>query len=462
MMSNTLLIHIGMMKTGTTALQKYLFENADVLESHGWIYPILDSNTASDKKFNDIRERGGNGHFLYGASQIIDTKSRNWNHGWEIILSDLKHKNVILSSELITIEDPEIFLKCALEKYNNIKVLIYLRRQDRWIESCYNENVKTNHLFGGIKEYIDSEKKAHYLQQLDLISRIVGKENLIVRVYEKQQLVNKDIVADFLSVLAIQTENEFQDKCFINPSLRGNYFQIKRFINSIYGAKEYFEESANMFNWDMDVDFANVCWSLSRSIHQEKGEFGFFTPEERQEFLEKYTLENEQIAREYLHREDGVLFYDNRMDYPLYETGQYNSSEADIIRVFSTMLYYQNWKFQEMLNNIQKDILITMLMKDINQSLHNRKLLFFGAGFKCRELLGMLRDASVELIVDNDIQKDGTVLNMVTVHRVDSITDWHEYFVVVTCTQSEEIEKQLCRYGLKKGNDYIVVREYGL
>lgn len=461
-MSSTLLIHVGMMKTGTTALQKYLFDNTVVLEKQGWSYPILDSNIVSTKRFIDIRERGGNGHFLYGARQVVDTKSENWNNGWDIILRCLKHKNVIVSSELITIEDAEIFLKCALEKYNNIKVVIYLRRQDRWVESCYNENVKTNHISEGIKGYTVLEEKAHYLQQLDLISRIVGKENLIVRVYEKQQLVNNDIVADFLSVLGLKFEGDFRGNGLINPSLRGNYFEIKRHINSIYSAEEYFKDSANMFNWDMDVDFANVCWKLSQSIHQEKGEYGFFTSKERQEFLDKYALENEQIAREYLHREDGVLFYDNRKDYPMYETGQYSSSEADIIRVFATMLYYQNWKFHEMLNKIQKDTLIKILLKDINQRLHNRKLLFFGAGFKCRELLSILGDVSVALIADNDIQKDGTSLNTVIVRYAKAITEWQEYYVVITCVQSEEIEKQLCEYGLKKGDDYIAVREYGL
>lgn len=461
-MNNILLIHVGMMKTGTTAMQKYLFDNADVLERQGWSYPMLDSNAPSAKKFFDIRERGGNGHFLYGAKQVIDTKSENWNNGWDIILRHLKYKNVIISSELITIEDAEIFLKCALEKYSNIKVLIYLRRQDRWAESCYNERVKTNHIFEGIKDYIDAEEKLHYLPQLDMMSQIVGKENLIVRVYEKQQLVSKDIVTDFFSVLGIQLADGSRGGQLINPSLRGNYFEIKRLINSIYGVKEHFKDDDNMFNWDTDVEVANICWKLSQSLHQGNEERGFLTLEERKALLQKYALENEQIAREYLHRKDGVLFYDDRMDYPMYETGQYSSFEADVIRFFSAMLYQQNWKFQEMLNKTQQDILAKILMKDISQRIYNRELLFFGAGFKCRELFRILENVSVTLIVDNDIQKDGTVLNAVPIRYAKSIIEWHKYFVVVTCNQYFEIEKQLCGFGLEKGKDYILVREYGL
>lgn len=461
-MSNTLYIHVGMMKTGTTALQKYLFDNARVLENQGWSYPLLDNNIQNYGNFSGICERGGNGHFLYGDKQVVDTKSENWNKGWEIILKHLKDKNVIVSSELIMIEGTEKFIRCALEKYNNIKVLIYLRRQDRWIESCYNESVKTNRTFETIQEYADLEEQLHYLSQLDLMSRIVGRENLIVRVYENQQLINNDIVSDFLSVIGMSPEGNSPKGKLINPSIRGNYFEIKRYINSIYGAEKFFNDSADMFNWDMDVDFANVCWKLSQSISQKQGEYGFFTPKERQEFLAKYALENEQIAREYLHREDGVLFYDNRMDFPMYETGQYNSSEADIIRVFSTMLYYQNWKFQKRLNKMQQDILTKILVKDISQRLHNRELLFFGAGLKCRELLSGLRDVSVALIADNDMQKDGKLLNMVAVRYAKAITEWQKYFVVITCAQSEEIEKQLSGYGLKKGDDYITVREYGV
>lgn len=47
-MSNILLIHIGMPKTGTTALQNFLLVNNDKLEKYGWCYPILNDGQAGE------------------------------------------------------------------------------------------------------------------------------------------------------------------------------------------------------------------------------------------------------------------------------------------------------------------------------------------------------------------------------------------------------------------------------
>ena len=40
-MEHTLLIHIGISKTGTSALQTFLYENMEKLEEYGWRYPDL-------------------------------------------------------------------------------------------------------------------------------------------------------------------------------------------------------------------------------------------------------------------------------------------------------------------------------------------------------------------------------------------------------------------------------------
>lgn len=463
-MNNTLVIHVGMMKTGTTALQQYLYNNAYQLENYGWSYPVIGNYMPNEDSCFDIKSRSGNGHFLYDERQIIDTESENWNKGWETILTCLEDKNVIVSSELIMLEETERFLRYAAEKYHHIKVLIYLRRQDRWAESCYNESVKTNRTFERIEEWTFIEEKAHYLPQLNMLSEIVGKENLIVRVYEKQQLVGGDIVMDFLSVLGIPIEGNIKQREMINPSIRGNYFEIKRLINSVHGAESFFRNGngSNILNWDMDLEFADICWKLSQAFEQNNEECGFFTPEERKEYLGKYSVENEEIAKRYLNRENGVLFYDDRMDYPMYRTNQYGSFEADMIHVFSAMIYEQNWKFQEMIHKMRDEIFEKILIKDIVHKIQDRKLLFFGAGCRCRELMKRIGDISVALIADNDMAKDGMVLNEVPVRYAQAISEWSEYFVVVTCEKVTEIERQLCGYGLRIGEDYLLARAYGV
>ena len=41
MVNKILLFHIGMPKTGTTAIQKFLYQNEKNLKAYGWCYPNL-------------------------------------------------------------------------------------------------------------------------------------------------------------------------------------------------------------------------------------------------------------------------------------------------------------------------------------------------------------------------------------------------------------------------------------
>lgn len=42
----------------------------------------------------------------------------------------------------------------------------------------------------------------------------------------------------------------------------------------------------------------------------------------------------------------------------------------------------------------------------------------------------------------------------------ESIGDWQQYFIVVTCVKTQEIEEQLSKLGLKKEENYILAKEY--
>ena len=201
MINNTLLIHIGMPKTGTSALQKFLFANASKLEKYGWAYPVLlDQKDINSERLMMI-EQSGNGRDLY-VEGVLNNHKSEWNTGIEIISTHLKVRNVILSSEDISEYETDKFLEGVKEKCENVKVVIYLRRQDREIESIYNEHIKSAGEYNTFQEFITSDDSyktwVDYLSKLDTISRIVGKENLIVRIYEKQQLIGNDTVTDFL------------------------------------------------------------------------------------------------------------------------------------------------------------------------------------------------------------------------------------------------------------------------
>lgn len=465
-MSNTLLLHIGMPKTGSTTLQKFLLTNNNILEKYGWRYPILSNDEIGDSERLDI-EKCGNGYRMFEACTTYNNKSK-WDKGLGIALNNIKSKNVIISSEHVYAYGTEKFIAGVKEKYENIKVIIYLRRQDRAIESLYNQWIKNGDEYRSFEKYLYSndipENLLEYQLKLDSISRIIGKENLIVRIYEKQQLIGNDIITDFLSVLGIRlNKDDWERSEPLNLSLRGNYLEINRLINSVQNINSYFGGQDDIWrDKNTKTDLCHACMRLSCLFNQDKSEYGFFSADERKKFLEKFTLDNEQIAREYLHREDGILFYDDRMDYPVFETRRDTAFEADMIRVFTTMVYVQNQRIKNLFEKKSSELLGKFLMKDVSKKSNNRGLLLFGAGHNCCKLLDILRNTSVDFIVDNDSTKQGMVLGGRQVKYAKDIKDWQEYFVIVTCEKTDEIEEQLRSFNLEKEEDYILIKDYGL
>lgn len=221
-MAGTLLIHIGMPKTGTTALQNFMLNNNDKLEKHGWCYPVLSGNSKMDDLERWELETVGNGYKMYDA--LIESQNvSEWDKGMNILLKFLKNRNVILSTEYIYEHGTEEFIENIKKIYGNIKVVVYLRRQDRVIESRYNQYIKSGVECERFLKFLDSEYipdgLLDFLLKLDSISRVIGKENLVVRVYEKQQLIGNDIITDFLSILGIPRYPEDLEWKKVNGSM---------------------------------------------------------------------------------------------------------------------------------------------------------------------------------------------------------------------------------------------------
>ena len=465
-MNHTLLIHIGMPKTGSTALQNFLLTNNHILEKYGWCYPIMSSGEIGDLERLDL-ERCGNGYYLFESLITHNIKSE-WDKQMGIALNYLYSNNVIISSEHVYERGTEKFIAGVREKFENIKVVIYLRRQDRTIESLYNQLIKNGEEYRSFDEYLHSNDVSkdflEYQLKLGLISRIIGRENLIVRVYEKQQLVGNDIITDFLSVLGIPSDKDDWERGeFPNLSLRGNYLELNRLINSVQSMNGYLGGQNNIWR-DTDIrrDFYDVCVGLSSFFNQDNREYGFFSLDERKKFVGKFASDNEQIAREYLHRDDGILFYDDRMNYPVFEPGRDNDFETDMIRVFTAMLYVQNQRIKNLIEKKNSELLGKLLMKDVSKKRNNRELLLFGAGRNCRKLFDTVINISASFIVDNDPIKQGMVLGGTQVKYAKDIKDWQEYFVIVTCEKTDEIEEQLRSCNLEKEEDYILIKEYSL
>lgn len=462
-MDNTLLLHIGTMKTGSTSLQKFLYDNAKRLEEYGWKYPYVNYELEEvGEQFINIDFQNGsvfNASWIVRAEELaqankqdwnetwdienrfdVDTRSKQWEKTWEIIRKHLEENNVIVSEELISWRNTYSFLKAAKEQYNNIKVIIYLRRQDRFWESTWNQFVKCSLVSRELDAKSLNLEKGDYYTLLNNISTIIGKDNLIVRVYEKEQLIGNDIILDFLDVL--QIPGEIYDKTKItneNASLVGHTLEIKRVFNKYIEEEIFYGENLQPF-FSERTEAINV-----------KQVDGYLTKEERAWMLDYYAESNRKVAMEYLGRNLGELFGNNDLNKEK-NIQELDPVYSDIIRIFTNIVNDIYKKKNEVHSQ-----LVFMTNNLLLLKCGDRKLCLWGAGRMCKDILRKY-SLPVDYVIDNNkCQED---IEGIKVISPDEVEEWKDYFIIISCCYECEISKQLNRYGLKKNQDFVWAKDY--
>lgn len=140
-------IHIGTEKTGTTAIQDFLHDNSKLLaEKHKIFIPIWEGDV-SQNTHKRISKAFVPDKSMTPQYKIISIES------FESILNNFvksQHFNkLIISSELFSYSTAKeiMELKSTLQNFD-VTIIVFLRRQDEYIESIYDQHVKKIWMFG--------------------------------------------------------------------------------------------------------------------------------------------------------------------------------------------------------------------------------------------------------------------------------------------------------------------------
>ena len=335
--NHILLFHIGIAKTGTTSLQNFLQNNQEGLNRQGWHYPAF-------READNIHDYINGFKFF---ESILRKNDSNIESHMNIILDCLKKYNVIVSCEgfwQLDNIDEELFAK-VLKFYDNIKIVVYLRRQDQYIESLYNQHVKNGICEDReLSEFVEAMERNNlvgYLNKLKKMENLVGKENLIVRRFERNYLKNGDAVADFLSLIGIDLDKDDwhfdNDVESQNMSLGSQLLEIERAINKVVAPYSLFHDTIVNLN---NENVKNGKKDSSKTM----------PPEMRKQILQQHEKENEEIAKRYFGEEQ--LFKDMNTEIN-YSKFRLSPVEEDIIKIFADILNKQeiNLAFLNTLHN---------------------------------------------------------------------------------------------------------------
>lgn len=259
-------LHIGTKKTGTTALQHYLSANTETLQQSGVTY-ICPSNKSSCNTLAIAVNRGRTreceaiGAYL---SQQLD---------------DCRTENAILSSEMLYgIAPDKIFDAVPALRARPINVLVYLRRQDQYLESSYLQKVKNGRFKGSIQDYLErfEGSGADYWENLKSW-RHCKQATLVPRVCEPDKLTSGTVVADACALLGVPAP-EAQHKA-VNASPSMARVQLLQMLSDLPGLR--LRAIQRTLTRDHPID------SRTKAV--------FFSRGERAQILEQYADSNEKL-----------------------------------------------------------------------------------------------------------------------------------------------------------------------
>jgi len=312
------ILHIGYGKTGTTALQRFLASNREELRERGILYP--------DAKVNGVW-LGSFDHNM--VARALVGRLGWWNTSLEAYLSQFEEQcrstgahTVILSAESFmgflqpwdfdsadaywhALGNNAAHLAKILEGHQ-ITIVVYLRRQDHWMDSAINQTIK----YGGLLDdgaarwptEILVEKYAprlDYARCLDAWAQAFPSATVKVGVYERGQLNDHGIVEDFFSLIRLPSDGlkrEVFNDAERNFRLSRDVLEVKRILNRVERPK--YEErvlAACLRDISAEMGNANDDWPL-------------LTTAQREALAQKFASSNADVARRYLGRDDGILF----------------------------------------------------------------------------------------------------------------------------------------------------------
>lgn len=219
-MVKKIFIHAGPPKTGTSAVQKWLNDNAKLLAKQGVFYPEhkTDVNGVSSGNLSSIYSKESKGDY-YLDQKKLNKVLETFNKG--------KFNTLLLSSEFFFSRIDEL-KKVMPDAF----IICYVRNPMGKRESQYNQGIK-RHFFTHEYPEILHVKVPDIIAIEDLINQY-SQEKVLVRLYGTEYFQNGNIVNDLLSLLGVDHN---ADMASINSSYQFEALEFKRWLNN-YSLRE--------------------------------------------------------------------------------------------------------------------------------------------------------------------------------------------------------------------------------
>lgn len=298
-------LHIGLPKTGTTTIQRALKLNEAWLNSQGYVIPQAGMPTeVLNFTQPDIAAEMAVHHnlawqhfapdlFRSDAGTSEDLAEEIGNHHAE---------RFIVSSEQIVEIDPE-YIATALQKVADVIAIVYLRRQDFFLQSMYTQRIKygdtTETFQEAYSRLIHHYAYLRYQQFLDHLTGMFGADNLRVRNFD-DVVQHGDLISDFFTQCDVMPSVDVQAPPPDNETPSIKTLELVRAVQC------QLNERGNVYSWQ-DMPHYKVMRLIlvhAQAAGWDTNKAKFLTPELSQAILAHYDEDNRSVAQTYFGRDN--------------------------------------------------------------------------------------------------------------------------------------------------------------
>tara|TARA_B100002003_G_scaffold245154_1_gene272480 strand:- start:3137 stop:4075 length:939 start_codon:yes stop_codon:yes gene_type:complete len=291
MKKDTLYLHVGWSKTGTSAVQSQIQAQHKDFLAKGILYP-------QSLQWPDYSHHPFALSFKGSGAYQSDMSPVDALEKLRLEMYDSPAPNVLLSSELSPMYfNNSRFKEFVSEHFETVKVIFTVRPQSELLLSLFNQLVKDPNIRYEASLFTLAMRNVgwlNYLNHIRLWEKHVGGENLSVIPYSRQ------VVQDFLAFFGIAYRagaNQADETAIINPSLPTRcLLLVQKFGRDEMANAEFIRRKDKIVSESMNIDISedkqmlfSVAEQQSFDAHFERG---------NEELITWFGLERNSLLKE--------------------------------------------------------------------------------------------------------------------------------------------------------------------
>lgn len=279
-MRKTIILHIGASKAGSSSIQSFLRRNRFVFNRLGYVVPDASLSTG-----NRVT-----GEHVFALEALAKDGDATGLRARIDAIFDSSHPSaqaVLLSAENLSNRGNSALIDGLADHYD-LRVVMYLRRQDELLTSAWQQWASKLESDFNAWLILALKQFGHWDKVLAEWEAQAGKEAMVVRVFDRADFVDGDLLHDFVDAIGLSDHfGSFDyEQENSNPSVTDAITMM------VAGNRAIFESVH-------DNKFHNALNELTGDSLIEKRKVSLLTPAQRDKIIEFYRPVNEKVCRTY-------------------------------------------------------------------------------------------------------------------------------------------------------------------